>query len=468
MPKVIQGKKTSRRIKYRTKSEFLANISHEIRSPLGAIVGFAEQLLKTELTAKAKEYAGVIEKSSELLLAFMNDLLILSRIEAGRIDFEEEHFKISNVIDYIHKTMKVKAQHKKIGFSVHTDEVLNRVVLGDEFRLSQILFNLVSNAIKFTNKGKVELNCKYQSETHTKVFVEITVTDTGVGIEPDKFDVIFEQFRQADSSITQKFGGTGLGLTITKRLVEMQDGKIEVKSLPGKGTTFKVLLPFMKSEENVQLDDYERAHILFNGKKVLIVDDDGVNRLLGETILAGLGFEVDLAAGGMEAMDKLSDNRYDIVVLDVKMPDITGLEVARFIREKQKDTETRILAVTAAFLKEDILSYKVAGIDDYLVKPFRENKLYARVCKLLGYDAPSVKKKEQKTEAAESTSGTLIYDLSELKAITRNEPGFLVSMLDTFLHNMKNGMKKIRQHTDQKNWTLLGETAHKLIPSFKH
>ncbi len=453
----------------KTKTEFLANISHEIRTPLSAIVGFSEQLLKLDLNKKVREYAEIIEKSSEQLLALVNDLLILSRIEAGRIDFDEENFKISKAVDYVYNAMKAKANDKGIDFRYELGVGIDRVVIGDEFRLSQVLINLVSNAIKFTEKGKVELICTKVRETGNEVFIRFTVKDTGVGIPADKVKIIFEQFRQADSAVTKKYGGTGLGLTISKRLVEMQNGRIEVKSDVGKGTTFSVLLPFGKGDEkDYHKEDFEGEMISFDGKKALVVDDDSVNRLLGQTILFDLGFSVEMAGSGADAIDKLNTGSYDVVILDIHMPGVSGIDVANFIRQSKHDRHTRILAVTAAFLKEDIRKYKVIGIDDYLIKPFREIKLYNKMCKLLGYDLPRpIHKTTHKHRRLVKQPGQL-YDLSELKAMAKNDKDFLVSMLDTFIENLEEGIANMKNGAEKEDWKLVGEIAHKLVPSFEH
>ncbi|MCB2222497.1 MAG: response regulator [Bacteroidetes bacterium] len=451
----------------KTKSEFLANISHEIRTPLSAIVGFAEQLLKTDLEGKSREYVEIIEKSSEQLLALVNDLLILSRIEAGRIDFDDEPFKIKNTVDYVYNAMKAKAEDKNIQFSYNLGAGMENVVVGDEFRLSQVLINLVSNAIKFTESGNVELLVTKEKEDVDHVYIRFKVKDTGVGIPENKVKIIFEQFRQADSAVTKKYGGTGLGLTISKRLVEMQNGTIEVKSKLGVGTTFTVVLPFERGDEKAHIEnDYkgEAKRIRFTGKVALVVDDDSVNRLLGHTILTDLGFEVDMAGSGTEAIQKLHVNRYDVLVLDIHMPGVSGIEVAEFLRKTKHDHSTKILAVTAAFMKEDLLKYKIIGIDDYLIKPFRESKFYNKMCKILGYKFSPLKEKTK----IDSKSHDQFFNLSELKSMAGEDTEFLITMLDTFIHNMKEGIDIIHTATDNSNWNQVGETAHKLIPSFEH
>ena len=452
------------------KSEFLANISHEIRTPLSAIVGFTEQLLKTNLSKKQNEFAEIIEKSSEQLLALVNDLLILSKIEAGRIDFDENLFKPGDVIDFVYQSMKSGADEKGIKFKVTVDQHADIVVKGDEFRLNQILTNLVSNAIKFTEKGEIELKCMKREENGSEIFYKFEVRDTGVGIPKEKVRIIFEQFRQADSAVTKKYGGTGLGLTISKRLVEMQKGNIDVESQVGKGTVFTVTLPFMKGDEDAyQKESNKPEAISFKGYRVLVVDDDSVNRLLGQTILKDFGFEVDMAAGGNEAIRKIEKHHYDVVLLDIHMPGVSGIDVAWFLRESKKNRKTKIMAVTAAFLKEDIDKYKVAGIDDYLIKPFREVKLYRKLCKLLGFEAPEYEKTGDEPAGSQPINQQdQLYDLTELKSMAKNDPVFINEMLETFAKNLEEGIEELNKSAANKNWKKVGDIAHKLRPSLIH
>jgi len=446
------------------KSEFLANISHEIRTPLSTIVGFTEQLLKMEMPAKQRELTQIIEKSSEQLLELVEDLLILSRIEAGRIELDDDPFKIHDVLEYIYRFMKLSADEKQIDFKYEIDPGLKQIVLGDEMRLNQILTNLVGNAIKFTDEGKVAMNGFVEYETDDQLFARFEVIDTGVGIAEDKKNVIFDQFRQADSAVTKKYGGTGLGLSISKRLVEAIGGAIKVKSVLGAGTTFIVTLPFKKAHN---ISYYEETtpeqKIKFEGKKALLVDDDNMIRMLGQIILENLGFEVDLAEGGAEAIEILNDHTYDILVLDIYMPGVSGIDVANFLRQVKQDETTKILAVTAAFMKKDIQKYKAAGINDYMSKPFKESKLYNAISKLLTKNRTIVEDGTYLTGQNNTT-----YDLSELRTMAGNDDDFLLSMLDTFTKNMEEGLEVLRNTIPGKNWKRAGEMAHKLLPSAIH
>ncbi|NJM14672.1 MAG: hypothetical protein HC896_04180 [Bacteroidales bacterium] len=233
----------------RAKSEFLARVSHEIRTPLNAILGFAEQLQQTSLNSKQQEYIKIIDKSSEHLLSLINDILVLSKIEARQINFDKNAFKIVNTVKYVFNTLKAKAREKRLQFTYSIDSRLDVVLLGDTFRLRQILINLLNNAIKFTQAGYVELKCLLKEETGDELTVRFDVIDTGIGISADKIETVFDQFKQADSSITKKYGGTGLGLTICKNLIHMQNGTLSVSSQQGIGSTFSFALPYKKGKD---------------------------------------------------------------------------------------------------------------------------------------------------------------------------------------------------------------------------
>jgi len=453
----------------KAKSEFLANISHEIRTPLSTIVGFTEQLLKQEMAPKQRELTEIIEKSTEQLLALVEDLLILSRIEAGRIELDDDPFKINDVLEYVYRFMKVRADEKQIDFKCEIDPGLKKVVSGDESRLNQILTNLVGNAIKFTDEGYVKMKGDVEYETDDQLFFLFEVSDTGVGISEDKQQIIFEQFRQADSAVTKKFGGTGLGLSISKRLVETIGGTITVSSKPGAGTIFTVTLPFNKADDASYFEEVSSEQMIkFENKKALLVDDDRMIRLLGQIILENLGFEVDLAEGGAEAIECLNDNTYDILIMDIHMPGVSGIDVANFLRQVMRNKTTKILAVTAAFMKKDIKKYKSAGIDDYMSKPFKENKLYNAINKLLGENKSSYENKSIEKKRFWPEKNNQFYDLSELNEMAGNDKGFLLSMLDTFIKNMEEGLDNLKKTIPEKDWEKAGEIAHKLIPSLIH
>ena len=454
----------------RTKSEFLANVSHEIRTPLNAIVGFTEQLLKTQINEKQEDFLRIIDNASEHLLALVNEILVLSKIEAGEIRFDNVPFKVEHVVKDIYSTLQIKADEKKINFKYDIDPQLDMVLIGDHFRLRQILMNMISNAIKFTDSGYVEIKCFRKKEADNKVYVRFDIIDTGIGISEDKLETIFDQFKQADSTVTKRFGGTGLGLTISKKLTELQHGSISVNSKPDVGTQFTVVLPYEKGNEKDFLLSGQANSLdadMLHDTSVLLVDDDGVNRLLGKTILEELGSKTDVAMSGGEAIAKLKTNRYDIILLDIHMPEISGIDVAHFIRRELNDTSTKIIAVTAAVMKEDIEQYYKAGINDYLIKPYKEINLYNKVCKVLKKNIAPVKLSREEIILKEETQVAL-YNLYELKRIAKDNNEFFIQMLNTFIKNTTENIEKLEKYLTEKNWVQIGETAHKMLPSFRH
>lgn len=451
----------------KAKNLFLANISHEIRTPLNALVGFSEQLFKTNLNNKQKEYVKIIDRASGYLLKLVNEILEFSRIEAGEVPFEESPFKPSDVLNEIFTFFKLNAEEKSIQFNLSMGKKAETVVLGDSSRLKQILINIVDNAIKFTDSGCVQVCCSAFDESDNSIFFKFEVIDSGIGIPADKIDLIFDQFKNTDPSISKRFGGTGLGLTISKRLIELLNGKLIVKSKLGSGSVFSFTIPFKKSGniENLSFE-YEKVNEdIFNRIKILLVDDDRVNRLLGKTILNNFHCKIDIAVNGKDAIRKLSKNKYDVVLLDIHMPEVSGLDVARFIRKDLKNDFIKIIAVTAAIIKKDILLYQEAGIDDYLMKPFKEKNLFDKILKNIAFNFIKFSDTETKIPDMENM---LLYNLDELKKIAKDDSSFIKKMLLTFITNSTTDINKIKKSVKEQNWKQVGETAHKMLPSFRH
>lgn len=452
----------------RAKSEFLARVSHEIRTPLNAILGFTEQLKQTDLAKQQSDYVKIIDKSSEHLLSLINDILILSKIEARQINFDDSPFKIEYTVKYVYNALLVKAEEKNLRFRYDIDAKLDKVLIGDSFRLRQILINMLSNAIKFTHSGYVELRCFLMDETDKIIKVRFDIIDTGIGISPENLQYIFEQFKQADSSITKKYGGTGLGLTICKNLIELQNGSLSVTSQENIGTTFTFIIPYRKGgntdiiPEVLGKVDSEKLR----NRKVLFVDDDSVNRLLGKTILEKFNCSYDIANNGSEAIAMLDKNKFDIILLDIHLPDISGIDLALYLRNEKHDTATKIVAVTAAVMKDDIEKYFKAGINDFLIKPFKEIYLFNKMCELLKIKNQSYLKPKEEIILKEEISPKP-YNLAELKKMTGNKAG-MVKLLNTLIENSENTIQKFQQLLKNKNWKQIGEAAHKILPSYKH
>ncbi len=475
----ITGEKLSEKIlkKYKeeavrsgkAKIQFLARVSHEIRTPLNAIMGFTEQLLQTKLSGKQREYVGIIDNSSELLLSLVNDILVMSKIEANQLRFEKSPFRLSSKVNYIHSAIALKAKQKKLEFDCEIDKRLERVIKGDSFRLEQILMNMLTNAVKFTNRGKVKLICSLYDETPEKILIKFEVTDTGIGITDKYLKDIFKHYRQSSSDSEKKNEGIGLGLAICKYLIEMQDGSLSVSSQRGVGTTFSFIIPYQKGQEE-DISSFDPDTIdpgKLKDRRVLLVEDDSVNMLLARTILAKFSCSCDIAINGKQALEKLDSEKYDIILLDIHLPDINGVEVAKYLREHKKDSESRIIALTAEALKDDILKYEEAGIDDLMIKPFRESYLYSKMCEvLLLSEKSSFKPKTEIILKNELTPKP--YDLFELKKMADNDSEFVNQTLEIFIENSENAVRSLRQFLKNKDWKQLGETAHRMLPSYRH
>lgn len=370
----------------KTKSEFLANMSHELRTPMNAVVGLSHILsLNKTLPAKEAEMVRTLQLSAQSLMGLINDLLDISKIESDRLQIEHIPFRLSEVINEVFSVLSVKAEEKDIVLDCDYSPTDESHFLGDPLRIRQILINLVSNAIKFTNEGGVHVTVTSSGREDGRMEFKVTVADTGIGIPKEKLNTIFDKFIQADTSITRKYGGTGLGLAISKNLAEMMEGDITVKSEYGKGATFTLQLPLEPVKDKKTLISTV-THLLTSktrpdGKQcILLVEDYKPNVLVAQSILEEMGYEVDVAVSGKEAISKIGEkrSRYFAVLMDIQMPDMDGFEATYFIREEEKDKNLPhlpIIAMTAHALLGDKEKCLDAGMDDYISKPFQPEEL---------------------------------------------------------------------------------------------
>jgi PAS domain S-box len=362
----------------RAKSDFLANMSHEIRTPMNAIVGFTYLMLNTGLTPKQENYITKIQSANNTLLQTINDILDFSKIEADKMTLESAPFLLSDAFDAVQTLFADKCEEKGLRFSVTIAPETPLRLEGDILRLNQVLNNLVSNAIKFTTEGEIAVNATLAKEEMNEngdkvVTLCITVKDTGIGIEPDQRQSLFDPFMQADNSTSRRFGGTGLGLAITNRLIEMQNGSITVESTAGKGTTFALSIPFVAgnaSDLAPTAADADIPHLQFTGKKILIVEDNLINQQVAEEILSSRGIEITLCNDGREAVALLQKNKtFDLIFMDLQMPRMDGYEATTVLRQQGICDEVPIVAMTADALSQEKERCTACGMNGHLAKP---------------------------------------------------------------------------------------------------
>ncbi|WP_281298782.1 CheR family methyltransferase [Flavobacterium limnophilum] len=362
------------------KQQFLSNMSHEIRTPMNSIVGFTNVILKTELNGKQKEYIDAIKKSGESLIVLINDILDLAKVDSGKMTFSQNPFCLEETILDIFSLLGHKCQEKNLELIKAYDDSIPKTLLGDAARLRQIILNLISNAVKFTHKGQVTVKISIDNEEAEKITLKFAVKDTGIGIPKNRLNDIFYNFEQASDKITQQYGGTGLGLSIVKQLVELQGGSLFVESKEGEGSTFSFLMPFFKTTETITKELCTTLNIenKMQNISVLVAEDITLNQMLIRIILDDFGFECDIAENGKVVLEKLLEKEYDIILMDLQMPEMNGFETTDYIRNKLHLT-IPIIALTADVTSIDIEKSKKIGMNDYVSKPIDEQLLYSKI-----------------------------------------------------------------------------------------
>lgn len=458
------------------REQFMANMSHEIRTPMNALTGFTEQLLSMPLKEKQHEQLTIVKKSADHLMNIINNILDFSKLEAGKVRLERIVFKPEDTLSEAYQLFKPSADTKMIEFKYSCTSALPPFLIGDPFRLRQIIFNLLNNAIKFTPQGMIQFKAYSETldETHINLIIEIS--DTGIGIPENKFDKIFEEFTQAEMNTTRQFGGTGLGLSIVKKLILLHNGHISLKSKPDEGTTFIFDLPYEICPEPIEgetsVTNVPVSISSLQKFKILVADDDEFNKMLMSTILEKKFIPYTLVNNGKEVLEKLEQEKYDIVLMDIRMPIMDGMETTTTIRKHsdQAISNIPIIALTATFTPEEEEKYLGLGMNVVISKPFSENQLFQSMFNLLGSTS------EQLIDVLDSPINDDVFEIDneepvqieKLYKLANNDVKFVKEMIQVFVSTTEQGMAEIKSLADKGNWEELANQSHKIKAPCKH
>ncbi|MFV8363078.1 response regulator [Flavobacterium sp. ZT3P35] len=447
------------------KQQFLSNMSHEIRTPMNAIIGFTKVIMRTDLTAKQNEYLNAIKLSGDALIVLIDDILDLAKVDSGKMTFEKIPFKIKSTVSVMLQLFEPKILEKNLQLIKEYDNKIPDFIIGDPVRLHQIILNLVSNAVKFTSKGKVTVSVDLFQQDEHNVVLKFSIKDTGIGISEDKIGSIFENFQQATSGTSRLYAGTGLGLAIVKQLLEAQGGSICVESTLHVGSTFSFMLSFKKTNAVAELEnEIMELDSQMKNVKILVVEDITLNQMLMKTILDDFGFDCEIAENGKIAVEKLKEKEFDVVLMDLQMPVMNGFEATEYIRNTMKSS-IPIIALTADVTTVDLEKCKLAGMDDYLVKPVDEKLLHSKIVSFLS-KPKNIEVIDAVVENENSIEEIRYVDLTYLNRRTKSNPELMMEMISIYLEQTPHLLNTIKQSLKEENWTLLGAAVHKMLPSF--
>ncbi|WP_336515478.1 response regulator [Pollutibacter soli] len=446
----------------RIKENFLANMSHEIRTPLNAILGFTNLLQRKPLEPDTKDYVQTIQKSGENLLTIVNDVLDLSKIEAGMMRIESAPFSLRGLVHSVETMFRQKAQEKNLKISSAVADEIPDALEGDATRLTQILVNIIGNAIKFTSSGSISMHFTSKGKTGPAILLGIEIRDTGIGIAKDQLPHVFERFQQAENTPARKYGGTGLGLSIVKELVELQQGSIAVESEAGMGAGFLLTIPYKIAVEDAQpvpRPDKVASPIFIGQTRLLAVEDNEINQSLLKHLFTGWKLNFDIVNNGREALQILSKNKYDLILMDIQMPEMDGYSTAQEIRNNLQ-LQTPIVAMTAHAMsgeREKCLSY---GMNEYIPKPIREEQLFQIITKFV--EAQRKNENGKNPEELRSDHAFRFINLDYMKEVSGGNREYERTVTEQFMEAIPDDLQDIRHAWETNDATLLRQLAHNL------